>query len=46
MNECIHLLIEKPVASNIEDGKEILKVANEKNLKVIIVHIERYNPVV
>ena len=46
MNEGIHLLIEKPVASNIEDGKEILKVANEKNLKVIIVHIERYNPVV
>jgi len=46
MNKGIHLLIEKPVASNIEDGKEILAVANEKNLKVIIGHIERYNPVV
>ena len=46
MNKGIHLLIEKPVASNIEDGKKILAVANEKNLKVLIGHIERYNPVV
>lgn len=42
----INLFIEKPVASTIEDGKKILEEATKKNIKVVVGHIERFNPVV
>lgn len=42
----IHLLIEKPVASSVAEGKEILKKAIENQVKVVVGHIERFNPVV
>lgn len=42
----ISLFIEKPVASTIEDGKKILEEATKKNIKVVVGHIERFNPVV
>ena len=41
-----HLFIEKPVASTVEEANEILKVANEKDLRVCVGYIERFNPVV
>lgn len=42
----VHLLMEKPIALQYEDGKELVR-AYEKNTKVLMVgHVERYNPVV
>ncbi len=42
----IHMFIEKPVASNVEDAREMAEAIKDKNLKSCIGHIERYNPVV
>lgn len=42
----IHMFIEKPAASSVEDAKEMLKAIEDNNLKSCVGHIERYNPVV
>ena len=42
----IHIFIEKPAASNVEDAKEMSEAIKAKNLKSCVGHIERYNPVV
>ena len=42
----IHIFIEKPAASNVEDAKEMSQAIKAKNLKSCVGHIERYNPVV
>jgi len=46
INRGIHLLLEKPVAQEIEQGKEIIKKAAEKKIKLMIGHIERFNPAI
>ncbi|MCW8894975.1 MAG: Gfo/Idh/MocA family oxidoreductase [Sulfurimonas sp.] len=45
-NRKIHMFIEKPAASSVEDAKEMLKAIEAHNLKSCVGHIERYNPVV
>lgn len=42
----IHVLIEKPIASSVEEGKEIIEFAKNKNIKLMVGHIERFNPAV
>jgi len=39
-----HVLVEKPITSTIKQGEEIVKMAKEKNLKLQVGHIERFNP--
>ena len=46
LNKGVDIFIEKPVASTIDDGLEIERVAKEKDLKVCVGYIERFNPVV
>ncbi len=41
-----HLLIEKPIAFNLEEAKEIIQAAKEKEVKLTVGHIERFNPAV
>lgn len=42
----IHLLIEKPIAFNIEEGKKIIAAAKKSDVKLMVGHIERFNPAV
>lgn len=46
LNAGKHLFIEKPVASSVEEAREILEVAAKMNAKVAVGYIERFNPVV
>ena len=39
-----HLFIEKPLAHTLEEGKELVKMVKEANVKCQIGHVERYNP--
>ena len=41
-----HLLIEKPIASNSQEAKEIIKAAKKAKVKLTVGHIERFNPAV
>ncbi len=40
----VHCFIEKPITDNYENAKEIIKLANEKNILVQVGHVERFNP--
>lgn len=46
MNSGIHILLEKPIAGNINDAEEIISKSKEKKIKLLIGHIERFNPAV
>ncbi len=39
-----HVFVEKPLANTIAEGKEIVKMAREANVKVQVGHVERFNP--
>lgn len=39
-----HLFIEKPLTETIEQGKKLLDLAGEANVKVQVGHVERFNP--
>jgi UDP-N-acetylglucosamine 3-dehydrogenase len=42
----VNCLIEKPITSNIDDAKEIIEEAERNHIKLMIGHIERFNPAV
>ncbi|MFH1052988.1 MAG: Gfo/Idh/MocA family oxidoreductase [Candidatus Woesearchaeota archaeon] len=42
----INVLIEKPIASTVEDAQDIISKAREKNVKLMVGHVERFNPAV
>lgn len=42
----IDLLIEKPLAANLEDADEIVRLAREQGRTVQVGHLERFNPAV
>lgn len=46
MDKGIHVLLEKPIAGNIRDAEDIINKAKEKKIKLLIGHIERFNPAV
>lgn len=46
VNKNVHALIEKPLALNSEDAKEITEMFENRNLILQVGHIERFNPVV
>lgn len=42
----INILIEKPVAQNLEEADSLIELARQCNVKVMVGHIERFNPAV
>lgn len=40
-----HLLIEKPLATDVRHGEKIVRLAEKNNLVLGVGHVERYNPV-
>ncbi len=46
IDEGANFLIEKPIALNVEEGKELLKLINKEELTAGVGHIERFNPIV
>jgi len=41
-----HLLVEKPIASSVESAKRIINEARKNHVKLMIGHIERFNPII
>jgi UDP-N-acetylglucosamine 3-dehydrogenase len=41
-----HVLVEKPMTSTVSEGKELLALSQERGLKLMPGHIERFNPAV
>jgi len=39
-----HVMVEKPITSEIWQAEELVKIADEKKLKLQVGHIERFNP--
>ena len=42
----IHVLVEKPIASNVEEGREIIAAARRADVTLMVGHVERFNPAV
>ncbi|MGE4551598.1 MAG: Gfo/Idh/MocA family protein [Desulfovibrionaceae bacterium] len=42
----VALLIEKPLAATVEQGRELVETAEKRGVPLMVGHIERYNPAV
>ena len=41
-----HVLIEKPIATNVAEGREIVEAAHLNGVKLTVGHVERFNPAI
>ncbi|MEF9841680.1 MAG: Gfo/Idh/MocA family oxidoreductase [Raoultibacter sp.] len=41
-----HVLVEKPIALNVEDAQAIIDVCNEAGVRLCVGHVERFNPAI
>ncbi|ABD86996.1 Gfo/Idh/MocA family oxidoreductase [Rhodopseudomonas palustris] len=46
INRGIHVLVEKPVASTVQEGREIVAAAKRAGVTLMVGHVERFNPAV
>ncbi|WP_454626320.1 Gfo/Idh/MocA family oxidoreductase [Bradyrhizobium cenepequi] len=42
----VHILVEKPVASTVEEGNDIVAAARQAGVTLMVGHVERFNPAV
>lgn len=42
----VNILVEKPICTEIKDAEELLALAKKHNVKMLVGHIERFNPAV
>ncbi len=46
LNSGVHVFVEKPIAATLPQAEELVNLATQKNLKLAVGHIERFNPAV
>lgn len=46
LKQGVHCLVEKPIASNVKEAEELINLAQKHNAKLMVGHIERFNPAV
>jgi hypothetical protein len=42
----VHVLVEKPIASSVEEGRAIIAAAHRAGVTLMVGHVERFNPAV
>ena len=42
----VHLLVEKPITTTVDEARELVRLADENSLILQVGHLERFNPVV
>jgi UDP-N-acetylglucosamine 3-dehydrogenase len=42
----IHVLVEKPIASTVEEGRDLVAAAKRAGVTLMVGHVERFNPAV
>lgn len=42
----VHVLLEKPIAPDVASGQELVEVARQSSARLLIGHIERFNPAI
>ena len=42
----VHILVEKPIASTVEEGRAIIAAAQRAGVTLMVGHVERFNPAV
>jgi len=42
----VHVMVEKPIASTVEEGNAIIAAARRKDITLMVGHVERFNPAV
>jgi len=42
----VHVLVEKPIASTVEEGRDIIAAARRAGVILMVGHVERFNPAV
>jgi UDP-N-acetylglucosamine 3-dehydrogenase len=42
----VHVLVEKPIASSVEEGRDIIDAARRAGVTLMVGHVERFNPAV
>jgi UDP-N-acetylglucosamine 3-dehydrogenase len=42
----IHVLVEKPIASTVDEGRSIIAAARQASVTLMVGHVERFNPAV
>jgi UDP-N-acetylglucosamine 3-dehydrogenase len=42
----VHVLVEKPIASSVEEGNDIVAAAKRAGVTLMVGHVERFNPAV
>src|SRR4051812_40816576 len=42
----VHVLVEKPIASTVDEGRDIIAAAKKAGVTLMIGHVERFNPAV
>jgi UDP-N-acetylglucosamine 3-dehydrogenase len=42
----VHVLVEKPIASTVEEGRELISAARRAGVTLMVGHVERFNPAV